>query len=89
MKGKRLLDENNQGTPQVQLLVFRNVFPISKPQESSREQPTSAWMLRRDGGASVAAGFWLQLPLPLSLGTHRSEGSDRIDCSAEPGSGQE
>ncbi|ELR54044.1 Exocyst complex component 1 [Bos mutus] len=44
-------------------------------------------MLESDGGAGAAAVFWL-LPL-LPLGRYRSEGSDRAECSQEPGSGQE
>ena len=45
-------------------------------------------MLESDGGAGAAAVFWLLLPL-LPLGRYRSEGSDRAECSQEPGSGQE
>ena len=66
------------------------MFPINKPQESSREQPPWAWMLESDGGAGAADVFWLPLLLPLlPLGRYRSEGSDRAECSQEPGSGQE
>lgn len=47
-------------------------------------------MLESDGGAGAADVFWLPLLLLLlPLGRYRSEGSDRAECSQEPGSGQE
>lgn len=77
-KGKRVVTRlGRPGTPQVYLLVFINMFPINKPQESPESSLLEPGCWRVTVGcrrccilAAAAAAAW-------PLGRYRSEGSDR------------